>query len=221
MSRFLLSLLILTIPVSAARGHLLLYENVQVYLVDPVLIRLEFSIHAPELPLAVAAGIDPTAVEASWLAGLDADTRRALRREAEIFLRETFLVRLAEGDALEGAVVNFLPPGSSEAPPGCLPAWIELPNPGETTAFTVGFAPSAEKRLLLSIARPAAFPEVHDLAPGESISVRLPPAPPAPAAPSSSSASWWLGGILGGIIGWAIWRLKKKRSELANSANVS
>ncbi len=179
---FLLFLLFAA-AVPTARGHLLLYENVEVYLVDPERVRMEFTIHAPELPLAVAAGVDPAAVEESWLASLDAETRRALIGEAETFLRDTFLVRLADSDALAGATVDFESPEVTDLPPGCLLGRIEFSNPGASTPFSVGFSPSAQKRLLLSIARPAAFPEVRDLAPGESMDIALPPAPPRPPSP--------------------------------------
>lgn len=182
----------LVLTVAPAFGHLLLYENVEVYLDDPAALRIEFTIHAPELPSAVAAGIDPAAVDETWLASLDDAAIAQLTREADAFIRRTFVIRSGESDPLAETNLAFdspniirQPPADTKLPPGCLLATATLANPGNDPPFSIGFAVDAQKRLLLSIARPGAFPKIHDLAPGESepISLPEPPRPPAPTAP--------------------------------------
>lgn len=186
---------LLAVSAGSARAHLMLYENVEVYLRDPATIRIEFSIHAPELPSAVADGVDPAGVDATWLAGLPDETIVRLTQEAETFLRKTFVLRQGESDPLAGAEVRFdslegirKPPVETKLPPGCVLAAVTLPNPGNAAPFSVGFAADAQKRLMLSVARPGAFPEVHDLAPGESVTIPL-PEPPRPIAEEKPAAT--------------------------------
>lgn len=179
-----------------ATAHLLLYENVEVYLDDPERIRIEFTVHAPELPLAVSQGVDPAAVDESWLPGLDDESLRILCIEAGNFIRQTIQIHHPDLESISQLEIDFPDPESLRASPeadllpaGCLlgTAWLEERR--SPAPLGIGFSPSAEKRLLVSIARPSAFPEVHDLGPGEKLSVPLPLPPPPSRAESNQAAS--------------------------------
>ena len=92
--------------------------------------------------------------------------------------------------------------------PGRLLATVRIANPGPPNQLRAGFAANAQKRLLLSIARPAAFPEVRDLGPGEDFSISLPDPPP------RSKLEWPVSFImvamgLALIVIWAAFRLKQ------------
>ncbi|MCB1233350.1 MAG: hypothetical protein KDN19_24110, partial [Verrucomicrobiae bacterium] len=86
--------LALSVCAPSVEAHLFLYENVECNLHDTRKTRIEFSIHAPELPTAVARGIDPASVDETWLQGLDKETIEVLKNEAGAFIRETFLLQL-------------------------------------------------------------------------------------------------------------------------------
>ncbi|MCB1063393.1 MAG: hypothetical protein KDN20_10795 [Verrucomicrobiae bacterium] len=199
--------LALSVCAPSVEAHLFLYENVECNLHDTRKTRIEFSIHAPELPTAVARGIDPASVDETWLQGLDKETIEVLKNEAGAFIRETFLLQLGNEEWIKKCVIEFEsvdriqhPPPETQLPSGCLLATVWINNPESSLPLTVGFAPTAQKRLMVAIARPAAFPEVHDLAPGESVSISLPTPPPPPVvpevivAPPSSRSPWipWL-----------------------------
>jgi len=186
--------LFLLISCPWARGHQTLYEAIEVNLHDPAVIWIEFTIHAPELPSPLTAGLDPTAVDLDWLRGLSDGQISELTREAESFIRAAFELSWSDPDpsrpppqlvaeriAFEAPELVRNPPADTKLPAGCLLGSMSLANPGPPRALRIGFAPDAQKRLMLAISRPAAFPQVHDLAPGESAVVALPEAPAPPA----------------------------------------
>ena len=188
--------LVLLAGSGSTRAHLLLYENVEIYLEDPDRIRIEFTIHAPELPSAVDRGIDPAAVDVSWLPGLDDESLATLCAEATVFIRQTILLEHPDLAPMSELEIAFPTPETLRdapdqelLPAGCLlgTAWLESRR--SEAPLVIGFSPSAEKRLLVSVARPAAFPEVHDIGPGESVVLALPPAmaPPASAPGANDS----------------------------------
>jgi hypothetical protein len=184
---FIAVCLLLSRPV--ASGHQTLYEAIEVNLHDPASIRIEFTIHAPELTSPLTAALDPAAVDPAWLPGLSDGEIESLTREAEAFIRSRFAIRWSGPDApeLTSSEIHFdppegvrNPPADTKLPPGCLLGTMQLANPGPPRSLTIGFAPDAQKRLMLAISRPAAFPEVHDLAAGESTTIALPEPPPPP-----------------------------------------
>ncbi len=187
---FLIACFCVAICAESARAHQTLSENVEVNLHDPAVIRVEFTIHAPELPSPVVAGVDPSSVDPAWLAQRSDPEIEQLKHAATGFIRQTFIVRLGDADRLSGAEITFdpvalirQPPPDTKLPTGCLLATVLMANPGPPEKLRVGFAVGAQKRLLLSVSRPAAFPEVRDLAPGESFDVTLPAAPPSKRSP--------------------------------------
>ena len=208
------------------RAHLLLYENVEVYLEDPDRIRIEFTIHAPELPSAVDRGIDPAAVDASWLPGLDDESLATLCAEATVFIRQNILLEHPDLTPMSELEIAFPTPEALRdspdeelLPAGCLlgTAWLESRR--SEAPLVIGFSPSAEKRLLVSVARPSAFPEVHDIGPGESVVFALPPAmaPPASAPGVTDSTVthsvlplWVAGALLAGGIAF-LWFFRRRR----------
>ena len=176
-----------------AHSHQLLYENIEVNLTSEEGIRIDITIHAPELPLAVARKVDPAAVGEEWLKSLSDDDLAELVRQAETFVRSHFVLSYGQVDLVEsGARWEFSepallrdPPPESALPAGCFlgTLWMKWGESG--TPLVVGFDAEAQKRLLVAVARPASFPEVHDLAPGESVSLVL--AHPAPKASEADS----------------------------------
>lgn len=192
-----LPLLLLAPP---SEAHQTLYEAVEVNLHDPAAVRVEFTVHAPELPTPLSRGVDPTSVDPKWLAGLPDPEIAALTREAEAFLRARFTLRWSREDepgresanCLDGEPVRFEPsasirnpPPDTKLPPGCLLATVRLANPGPPARLEVGYSDRGQKRLMLSVSRPGAFPEVRDVPPGgrESVALPEPPAPPPPPSP--------------------------------------
>ncbi|MBL9154839.1 MAG: hypothetical protein JNK37_20325 [Verrucomicrobiales bacterium] len=177
-----------------AAGHQTLYEAIEVNLHDPATIRVEFTIHAPELPTPLAAGVDPSAVDPAWLPGLDDAAIATLQDETTAFIRGHFSLRWTETtdprDILATAPIRYeplesirRPPADTKLPPGCLLATVTLPNPGPPARLSVGYAEHGQKRLMLSVSRPAAFPEVRDVPPGGGHEIPLPVPPPPPASP--------------------------------------
>ena len=173
-------------------AHQTLYHNVELYLHDPKEIRVLVTVHAPELPLGVASGIDPSAVDEAWLRERSDEDLARLLEEAERFIRETFTFSVvSHGEApLRPMPAEELPITfetreqirdsnyDNGLPAGCFLATLTFPNPGDPNGLDVSFSPAAEKRLLLAVARPGEFPEVHDLEAAESVQIDLPPAPP-------------------------------------------
>lgn len=158
----------------------------EVNLHEAAVIRVEFTIHAPELPSPVVAGVDPSSVDPAWLAQRSDAEIGQLKRDAAEFIRKNFAIEMGETDRLIDADILFdslesirQPPTDTKLPPGCLLATVLIENPGPPEKLRIGFAARAQKRLLLSVSRPAAFPEVRDLAPGDHFDVTLPgrPAP--------------------------------------------
>lgn len=163
-----------------ASGHLALYHNIEVNLREPEVIRIYFTVHAPELPSAVAAGVDPAAVGKDWLRDLPEADLRKLLRESAALIRDLFAFAIegsGSGEAekfspekLEFESVGKLkdPAYDNGLPPGCLLVSAVLKKPESAAGLRVALSEKAAKRLLLAISRPASFPEAKDLAAGES-----------------------------------------------------
>lgn len=182
---FVLLPLLLALAAGVAGAHDSLYLYAEVRLPD----RgeggggeLVFSVHAAELPSAAALGADPLGTSLDWFERADGPARGLLLGEAADYVARTFEVSLdGTNPRPAGAERGFdlvwpsFPAEESEAAtaarPGFLAASASLP-PGSRRVI-VRLSPLAEKRLLVVINRPGAFPKVHDLAPGESLDLPL------------------------------------------------
>lgn len=181
----ILAVVCLLIPAGNARAHQTLTHNIEVNLHDPARVRVFVTVHAPELPSALAAGADPGAVDAAWLRERTDAELSALFDESRAFLAETFDLTLAGAapkppapDPLFETPAQIRDPAYDNGlPPGCLLVTLEFENPGPPRELELRFSKTAEKRLLLAIARPGKFPEIEDLAPGDTTRVALPEAP--------------------------------------------
>jgi len=180
------------VGVGSSSAHQTLYHNIEVYLHDRAIVRILVTVHAPELPSGVAAGIAPSAVEDNWLPMRSNAELAALFQEADRFIRETFAFGIVDpGESPPKPIDPDSLPLVFETPEqirdpnydnglpvGCLLVTFEFQNPGAPKKLALTFSPTAEKRLLLAVARPGQFPEVHDLAAAESLQIELPEAPP-------------------------------------------
>ncbi len=171
-------------------AHPSLYHQIELDLRDPATVRLYLTIHTPELPSSLAAGVDPVAGDPAWLRSRSDEELKMLIREGEMLIREIFSFGLTSGVSDNVMTPMPLPLGfetpakirdpahDNGLPEGCLLATAEFANPGAPREFFVDYAGRGDKRLMLLVARPAAFPEVKDLVPGESVRVPLPERPP-------------------------------------------
>lgn len=215
--------LFLGIPLGFA--HQTLSESMEVNLHDPATIRIEITIHAPELDSAIATGVDPSNAPPEWLGGLSNEEIDALKNEAIAFIRRNYSYSLggsAEAEVSEifskeeihfdssDAIRN--PPADTKLPLGCFLATISLANPGPPMELAIAFSEEAQKRLLLAISRPGEFPRVHDLGPGDLVRISL-PIPPLPETPRSSFSLIPVIGILVGIalsLAVAAWKMRQR-----------
>lgn len=179
---------------SDCRAHVALYQNVELNLREPQRASLLILVHVPELTGEVDAG----SAGARWLEEKsDAELGRFIE-EARRWLPTQMSLTMG-GDPVDSGA--FSVPAldamreaarTEQVPPGCFLATLELPLPPGAVTLKITYAAGAPKRLLFIVSRPKAFPEPHDLGPGESRDLLLPPGPPRP-----SSRAWWLS--LGGM----------------------
>lgn len=116
----------------------------------------------------------------------------------ETFIRETFQF------PREVSFRTTYDRTSPDLPEGCHLAILEARNPGGE--LSIRLSPQSEKRLLLVVSRPGAFPETKDLPPGASHTITLPD------PPSVKRTNPWIGALLvAAAIGIALllrrWRL--------------
>lgn len=139
---------------------------------------IAFSVHAADLAAAVVMGADPLASDLAWLANAEADETANLLDEARKFVFGTVFFEI-DGKPCDGGGLHFpdadrLRSGSADAEaarPGFLVGSLAL----EKTVATVSLrlSPTSGKRLLLVVNRPRAFPEIQDLAPGDTATIAL------------------------------------------------
>ncbi len=177
----LLIVLALLAGASSASAHPALYHYLEINLHQPGQVTVYVTVHAPELSDEVAP-LEEDVFGAEWLASLDDATIAGLVANAERFGDEKFAFSFGERSAelaldFPDADVIRLPAADTEVPAGCFSGVASLAYaPGENT-LTLQFADTADKRLMLVINRPAAFPEVFDIEPGTAREIQLPPAP--------------------------------------------
>jgi len=177
-SLVILILFALAIPVSA---HPALYHYLEIDLLEPGEASVYVTFHAPELIEGVVTPEDDL-YGREWLATRDDATLAGLVENADRFTGEVFAFRLAEREVTpdfafpDFATIRRPPPGSV-VPDGCFSGAAMLLYTRGETVLTIAFSSAAQKRLMLIINRPAAFPEVVDLEPGERYALVLPEAP--------------------------------------------
>jgi len=192
----------------------MLYHQIEVDLQNPGRLGIRFTIHAPELPSAVAGGVDPAAVDDAWLSSRSNEELAALVSEARSLISRCFEMRFTGNRPLQ--LEHNLAFGSPETirrprtanppPPACLEATLEAANPGPPQELKIRLAPDAEKRLLLVVTRPGSFPATRDLAAGERTSIPLPNPPPAPEPRIRRILLWILPGVV-----FVVWILAIRR----------
>jgi hypothetical protein len=181
MKRLILSILLWWLGVVTVVAHPALYHYVEINLNEPGKIRVYLTLHAPELSDEVLP-LEKDMFGADWLAGLGDSDIADLVANAYRFGDEKFSF-LIDGQPLQLALTFpsadeiRRPPVDSQVPAGCFSGVAELNYAGGKKILTVDFSEAAEKRLMLVINRPVAFPEVFDVEPGASRDIVLPEAP--------------------------------------------
>lgn len=133
-------------------------------------VEVAFSVHAAELASARALGADPAGTDLAWLQGRTEAEFAPLLAESRRFFAATFGLHLPDETIDLAAEVRFpadpaLAAGAEAARPGFLVATLRLPT--EAAGLELLHRPDSGKRLMVVVNRPGAFPEVRDLAPGD------------------------------------------------------
>lgn len=181
-----------------AAAHPALYHYLEINLLDAGEVPVYVTFHAPELIEGVVTPEDDL-YGREWLATRDDATLAGLVENADRFAGEVFAFQFAEREVTPDFVFPDYetirrPPPGSVVPDGCFSGAAMLPYTRGETALTIGFSATAQKRLMLIINRPAAFPEVVDLEPGEQYVLAL------PEAPVEADAVWGIAAVLVGLI---------------------
>ena len=138
-------------------------------------VEVAFSVHAADLDLARAYGADPSNQKLEWLRDRNDEEIGALLAEARTFIAASFGLSMGEGviesyaDSLRfpsSSVLRDRPDSIDGARPGSIVGILALSRTG--TDLKLAFSKTAGKRLLVVLNRPASFPLVRDLAPGDS-----------------------------------------------------
>jgi len=181
-----------------AAAHPALYHYLEVNLLDAGEVPVYVTFHAPELIEGVVTPEDDL-YGRDWLATRDDAVLAGLVENADRFAGEVFAFQFAEREVTpdfvfpDFATIRRPPPGSV-VPDGCFSGAAMLPYTRGETELTIGFSDKAQKRLMLIINRPAAFPEVVDLEPGENYVLAL------PEAPIEEGAVWEMAAVLVGLL---------------------
>lgn len=138
---------------------------------------IAFSVHAADLESARALGADPAGSDLTWLQGRTAAELAPILADARRFFDETFVLRREETPIDLGKEVRFpeagvLAAGVEAARPGFLVGTVVLP--AGAAELRLLHLPNSGKRLMVVVNRPGAFPELRDLAPGDSTTITLP-----------------------------------------------
>lgn len=157
-------------------AHDSLYNYIEVRINPDSEIRIDFSVHGPEL--AITYGVDPLTTDTSWLDVLSPDQAKKLLDDAGSFILKTFQVCSADENLLTASDL-FLPTlpevkeswkMSEGARPGSFVGTLLLPTSLESVTFQYG---KADKRLMLVVTRPGSFPKVYDIGPEQSQKIDL------------------------------------------------
>jgi hypothetical protein len=137
---------------------------------------IAFSIHAADLESARALGADPAGTDLAWLRDRTTVELNPLLLEARAFLAKHFTLLIEEkpislDESLAFPESGALAAGEEAARPGFLVGTLRLPS--GASELDLLHVPTSGKRLMLVLNRPGAFPEVRDLAPGETTTITL------------------------------------------------
>lgn len=198
-------------------AHPALYHYVEINLHEPGEVRIYVTVHAPELSDQVRP-LEEDVFGAEWLATLDDETIAELVANAQRFGDEKFAFHFGERRAeialhYPSAELIRHPPADSAVPAGCFSGEAEMRYQTSETALSLDFSALADKRLMLVINRPGAFPEVSDIEPGTSVRIPLPAAPPPP-VPEAAKGPWKGQAITAAIVGMLIfWLVRRRRGR--------
>jgi glyoxylase-like metal-dependent hydrolase (beta-lactamase superfamily II) len=196
----------LLVTLADAPAHPSLYDQAEIDLTTPRLLRVHTVLHAPDL-----VPVDPAHNAPGWFAGLPSAERTRLLARAKKRLPSVFRGETARGPLhrIAPARPDAVPP----APDNTIRLVQSLPQPGGELRVLV--PETAAKRLLVTVSRPGQFPEVHDLAPGQSRAIALPP--PLPPPPRTPLPPWaWAGLAL--LLALGLARFRKRLPVLAVAA---
>ncbi len=215
-SRAALLLIVVALLAGAnfASAHPALYHYLEINLHQPGQVTVYVTVHAPELSDEVAP-LEEDVFGAEWLASLDDASIAGLVTNAGRFSDEKFAFRFGERAAgleldFPDADVIRLPAADTEVPAGCFSGVGRLAYAAGENTLTLQFAATAEKRLMLVINRPAAFPEVFDIEPG---TVREIPLPPAPEVGKFAFSKAWVAAIAAAIVGMVVLLAIRRRGR--------
>jgi hypothetical protein len=153
----------------AVQAHESLYNYVEIRFPEEGGVEVEYALHAADY--AIPFGVDPAETDSSWFGRLpEADRAKVIGAVNESLQAGLGITTNSPGIRMEVPVVG---PGDSlsldEGPrPGCLCGSQILPAIPDAITFTYR---NPDKRLMIVVNRPGAFPEVHDLGAGESFTL--------------------------------------------------
>jgi hypothetical protein len=194
-------------------AHPALYHYLEINLLKPGEVSFFVTVHAPELTDTVEP-LEADVFGKTWLATRDDATIGELVKSADHFANEAFVFRFGERlaqpqFAFPAPEMIRYPGPESTIPDGCFGGEATLPYQTDETSLSIDFSSSAQKRLMLIINRPAAFPEVVDLEPGKQYAVALPPVPVA--ARPHTWLIWWLTVAALALLGMVIRKAVERR----------
>lgn len=167
--RFCIALLLFpTWPEFAAQAHDSLYNYLEIRVETDGAATIHFSVHAAEL--SDDPEVDPTSPGTEWFSQLSPTETGVIVERANKQLNQSYRILSGENEVPNPAI-SPRATLDSEIRPGCFSAALEIPSKDDLlTVFYTG----SEKRLLLVITSPGAFPKTFDLASGEKQSIPLP-----------------------------------------------
>lgn len=174
-------ILLILLVAGNAVAHPALYHYLEINLLDPGQASVFVTVHAPELTDTVAP-LEADVFGKAWLSTRDDEAIADLVKSADFFAGDVFDFRF--GARQVDPLFEFPDPETirhpgpdSAVPEGCFSGAAMLPyRVGEET-LSIDFSASAQKRLMLIINRPRAFPQVIDIEPGSHYELTLPAAP--------------------------------------------
>jgi hypothetical protein len=160
-------------------SHDSLYDYLEIRFLKLDRIEIALSVHAADFSHRVP--VDLSSVETDWFDALSSSEKTELIARANQSVNAALKFTISDGASDAAFPVPEIPPTAlidSGARPGSLIATSTLPE--ATKHLTLHY--SGQKRLMVVVIRPGAFPKVHDLAPESTGKFSLRPAP----APNTS-----------------------------------
>ncbi|MDF1860834.1 MAG: hypothetical protein P1U87_11520 [Verrucomicrobiales bacterium] len=156
-------------------SHDSLYDYLEIRFLENNHIEVTLSVHAADF--SNRESVDLSSVETDWFRALPPSEKAELIARANQSVSSAVAFSLQEGNAPDTTFpVPTIPRTAtidSGARPGSLIASAILPESADRLVLRY----SGEKRLMVVVIRPGAFPKVHDLAPDSTGEFPLRPAP--------------------------------------------